>query len=299
MKNNKVLISVGITAFNCAKYLQDAINSVLDQNTEHWSGIIVLDGGADRDTTHIFQEFDHPKFQKYAFKENQGPFGTRVRAIELSDTEWYYQLDGDDIMPNNAIGDVVDAIEKNPNSEFVYGNCESFSNNSSKIKTPVKDSEALSIGPLFNAASPIKKSLFERLGGFSNKLFINADWDFWLSVYENNITGAYTDKLIYRRRQRWNNVGHTHIDLRPTIIEKIIERHPIYFNSDNRKNIARFNVYQKLARHYKLIGNRENASKYAKEALKYGDSIPAFDIIFQEEKMSLLRYKLRRLGRLV
>ena len=84
-----------------------------------------------------------------------------------------------------------------------------------------------------------------------------------------------------------------------TILEKIIERHPIYFNSDNRKNIARFNVYQKLARHYKSIGDRKNATKYAKEALKYGDSIPAFDTIFQEEKMSALRYVLRRRGRFV
>ena len=126
MKNNKVLISVGITAFNCAKYLQDAINSVLDQNTEHWSGIIVLDGGADRDTTHIFQEFEHPKFQKYVFKENQGPYGTRAKAIELSKTEWYYQLDGDDILPKNAIQLVIDAINDNPDAEFVYGDCNHF-----------------------------------------------------------------------------------------------------------------------------------------------------------------------------
>ena len=299
MKNNKVLISVGITAFNCAKYLQNAINSVLDQNTEHWSGIIVLDGGADRDTTHIFQEFEHPKFQKYVFKENQGPYGTRARAIELSDTEWYYQLDGDDILPPNAIGNVVDTIKNKSNAEFVYGNCEHFSETTSLLKKPDNNPETLCFGPLFNAVSPIKKSLFKRLNGFSDELFINADWDFWLSVYEKNITGSYTDNLIYRRRERLDNVGHTHIELRPTILEKIIQRHPIYFNSDKRKNIARFNVYQKLARHYKSIGDRENATKYAREALKYGDSIPAFSTIFHEEKMSLLRYKLRRLGRLV
>jgi len=295
---SEIKITIGITAFNCSKYLYNTIRSVLDQDTAFWSGILVLDGCADKQTRKIFQKFNHPKFQKYAFKENQGPFGTRARAIDLSDTEWYCQLDGDDILPTNAIGDVVDAIEKKPNSEFVYGNCECFSNNSSKIKTPIKDPEALSLGPLFNAASPIKKSLFERLGGYYNKLFINADWDFWLSVYENNITGAYTDNLIYKRRQRLDNVGHTHMYLRPSIVEKIIKRHPDYFNSDRRKNIARFSVYEKLARYYKSIGNRNNSAKYAREALKYGGSIHTFNTIFQEEGMSLLRYKLRRLGRL-
>ena len=143
------------------------------------------------------------------------------------------------------------------------------------------------------------KSLFENLGGFSDEFFINADWNFWLSVYENNITGAYTDNLIYRRRQRLDNVGHTHIYLRPGIVEKIIERHPNYFDSDRRKNIARFSVYEKLARYYKSIGNRKNSAKYAREALKYGNTIPVFNTIFFEEKMSIFRYGLRRLGRLV
>ena len=299
MKNNKVLISVGITAYNCAKYLQNAINSVLDQNTEHWSGIIVLDGGADRDTTHIFQEFEHPKFHKYAFKENQGPFGTRARAIELSDTEWYYQLDGDDLLPKDAIKLVLQTIETSPNAEFVYGNCEHFSDNSSRIKKPSDNPEALCIGPLFTATSPIKISLYKEIGGFFNELFINADWDFWLSVYERNIKGVYTDTTIYKRRKRFDSVGHTHMELRPSIVEKILQKHSIYFDSDHRKNIARFNVYQKLARDYKSIGDRENATKYAKEALKYGDSIPAFDTIFQEERMSIFRYGLRRLGRFV
>ena len=152
---------------------------------------------------------------------------------------------------------------------------------------------------MFNAQSPIKKSLYKKLGGFSDELFINADWDFWLSVYEKNIKGVYTGTTIYKRRKRFDSVGHTHMELRPSIVEKILQKHSIYFDSDHRKNIARFNVYQSLARDYKSIGDRKNAAKYAREALKYGDFIPAFDTIFQEEKMSTLRYGLRRLGRFV
>ena len=296
---SELKITIGITAFNCGKYLHDAIRSVLDQNTDHWSGLLILDGGADKQSKQIFQEFDHPKFQKYAFKENQGPYGTRAMAIELSKTDWYYQLDGDDLLPKNAIKLILETIETNPDAEFVYGNCEHFSNNSFRIKTPIKDPGALCVGPLFNAQSPIKISLFERIGGFSDELFINADWDFWLSVYDNNITGAYTDNLLYRRRQRVNNVGTEYIHLRPKIVEKIIHRHPDFFLDDQRKNETRFNCYQKLARYYKSIGDRKSAAKYAQEALKYGDSIPAFDTIFREEKMSFLRYKLRRLGRFV
>ena len=50
-------ITVGITAYNCENYLADAIQSVIDQNTNNWLGILVLDGGSNRDTTKIFQNF--------------------------------------------------------------------------------------------------------------------------------------------------------------------------------------------------------------------------------------------------
>ena len=295
-----IKITIGITAYKCNKYLNKAIDSVIAQSSNQWEGVLILDGGADKKTTEIFNLFEHPKFRKYVFKENQGPYGTRAKAIDLSKTDWYYQLDGDDLLSPNAVRNIIEAIKNNPNAEFVYGNWEHFSTNKIQIKTPIDDPEALCLGPLFVAVFPIKKSLFESLGGFYNGFFINADWDFWLSVYENDIIGAYTNNVLYKQRKlRSNNVGATHSHLTPFIVEKIIHRHPSYFCNDERKNIAKFNVYQKLARHYKLIGDRENATKYAKEALKYGDSIPAFDTIFQEEKMSFLRYKLRRLGRFV
>ena len=134
---SKKKITVGITAYNCHKYLLNAIRSVIDQGSDLWTGILILDGDADRKTRKIFEQFKHPKFQKYAFNENKGPYGTRAKAIELSKTEWYYQLDGDDLLPKNAIRLVLESIETNLEAEFVYGNCEHFSKNSFQIKTPI------------------------------------------------------------------------------------------------------------------------------------------------------------------
>ena len=96
-------ITVGITAYNCSDYLMDAINSVLFQSVDNWNAVLVLDGKTDRRTSKLFKNFEHPKFQKYTFKENKGPYGTRAKAIKLLETEWYFQLDGDDLLPKNAI----------------------------------------------------------------------------------------------------------------------------------------------------------------------------------------------------
>mgnify|MGYP001368124335 CR=1 FL=1 len=298
-KNKDTRITIGITAFKGIYYIRSAIESVLTQLNADWEGILILDGGADKKTVQFFNEFNHPKFQKYCFKTNRGPYGTRSKAIELCKTEWYYQLDGDDLLPNNAIKYILDTIKRNPDAEFIYGNCEYFTDTNSQIKYPTKDIEALAIGPLFNAQSPIKKTLFKKIGGFCNEFYINADWDFWLYVHEKKIRGAYVNNIIYKRRQRVKGIGNEKIYLRPLIVEKIIKRHPLFFNSLERKNRTLFNVNEKLARYYKAIGHRKNASKYAREALKYGNSVNAFNTIFAEERMSSFRYLLRRIGRAI
>jgi len=275
----------------------DAINSVLFQSVDNWNAVLVLDGKTDKPTRKLFENFEHPKFQKYTFKENHGAFGTRAKAIEMSKTDWYFQLDSDDLLPPNAIKDILVTINNNPEAEFIYGNCEYFSRNKRYIKYPSLNIENLVKGPLFNAVSPININMFKRLGGFSSELFINADWDFWLSVFENKICGHYTNTLLYSRRNRIDNVGSNYIDLRPEIIRLIIKRHPIYFNTIQRRNNAKFNIYEKMARYYKAIGLRKKAAKYATEALKYTQDSHIFDTIFEEKEMSPIRYFFRRVGR--
>jgi len=298
-QQSKALITVGITAYNEGSYLKEAWNSVVNQTDNRWEAIMVLDGGADKQTKKIFQQIVHPKLKKYVFEENQGPYGTRIKAIEMSDAKWYYQLDSDDLLPPNAINDVIKAIENNPKAEFIYGDCEVFSNDSTNLIKPLSDEEQLCHKTLFNAASPISKVLYSKIGGYNKSMYINADWDFWLSVYEQHIIGEYTDCMIYKARIRKSNVGNKYMHLRPDIVDQIIKRHPVYFNNDQRENAARFYVLEKLARYYRSIGDRFNAAKNVRLALQYGDSIPVFKSILSEEKMSTFRIFIRKIVRLI
>ena len=51
--------------------------------------------------TDIGEDLWQPSLRKYALEKNQGPYGARSKAIELAKTEWYCQLDADDILPSN------------------------------------------------------------------------------------------------------------------------------------------------------------------------------------------------------
>ena len=297
--NSKVEITIGITAYNDWKYLEKAIQSVLDQTSNEWTGVLVLDGGCDYKTQSIFESFDHYKFKKYSFNDNQGPPKTREKAIELCETKWYFHLDGDDLLPPESIKYIVQAIKQNPDINFIYGNCEHFSDDINNMRKPIDDFEDLCLGPLFNTQSPIKKSLYYHLGGFdyNEDLVMNFDWDFWLTVFEKNIKGFQLNNTLYKRRNRVNNIGNRKMSLGPISVDYIIKKHPIFFNSIERKNRAKYNIYEKIARNYKAKGKRKLAYHWAKEAAIIGPIHEGLENIFKEEKMSPLRYLIRRFSR--
>tara|TARA_Y100001970_G_C14245937_1_gene868208 strand:+ start:1045 stop:1956 length:912 start_codon:yes stop_codon:yes gene_type:complete len=295
-----IKISVGITLFTNPDYIFEAIDSLINQSEDAWEGILLLDKGASIKTIQIFDNFNHSKFKKFKSPIHLGPEQARAKAIELATTNWYFQLDSDDVLPVNAISDVLNAIKKSPKAEFIYGSTLHFSKESYYVMPPSNDPEVLVTSSLFSSMLPIKISMYNRLGGYSKKLkYFAADWDFWLSVYEKKILGADTDTVLYHRRNHNNNVINRNIEQWPEVLTKIINRHPKFFNFNHRKRKARYHVFERLARHYRTIRERNKAAYYAKIALENGNETVTLLEILKEQKMSKIRYFLRYIGKLL
>jgi len=300
VEEKKLSITIGITAFNEGALLLEAWDSVLNQNTDEWKAVMVLDGGGDKKTRKYFETIIHPKLIKFSYSSNQGIYPCRTKAIELADTEWYFHLDADDLLPPKAIELVIKKINNNPNMEFLAGTCKSFDLGPEKIIYPQNNPEILCTIPLFLPQSPITKTLFEKMGGYYiPDHFLHCDWDFWLSVHENNIIGDEINEVIYLYRRRNNSVTSKNFDSLCKAIECIISRHPSFFHSEERKQRARSNNYEKMARYYRTTADRKLAKKYADFALEQGNTAPILKSIKQEYEMSKLRYIIRRLGRII
>ena len=134
-------ITIGITTFNEGNYLTEAWNSVLNQSSDKWQAVMILDGGSDRTTQNIFQNIKHPKLIKHSYNENQGPYTCRTKAIELTETDWYFHLDADDLLPKNAVELVLNMINQEPNVMYITGSCEYFSLGSTQIICPENNPE--------------------------------------------------------------------------------------------------------------------------------------------------------------
>lgn len=299
MTDSDVKITIGITAYNEGDYLCEAWSSVIQQTDNRWNAVMILDGGADKETQRIYNNIEHPFLKKIKLDNNKGPYFARNLAIENAKDDWYCHLDADDRLPPNMVYNIQSTIDKYPNSKYIIGRCLYFDENSFHVRdhSGFLD-DRLAFNLPFNGQSPIKRELYYELGGFCKEFYNGgADWDFWLGVCELNSIGINIDSVIYERRFRKNNVGSNWIHKRYQFAELLINRHIEYFQGD-KKNICLSKSYEFAAREYRRIGVRNEAAILAKQALKLGNDNQILKTIIYEYEMPFWRYRLRRLGRI-
>jgi amino acid adenylation domain-containing protein len=110
-------ISVIIAAYNSAKFLAEAIESILGQ-TQAVSEIVVVDDGSTDDTKSVCDLY--PSI-KYVYQTNQGLPGARNKGIEVSQGEYLIFLDADDCLLPEAVEIGMDCLDSHPEAGFVFG----------------------------------------------------------------------------------------------------------------------------------------------------------------------------------
>ena len=99
------LISVVIAAYNVEKYIEECLNSIINQTFQHWECIIVDDASSDN-TLSFIKEFAKrdQRFRYYLLPVNSGSAKVpRDKAVADAKSEWILQVDADDFIDQNVM----------------------------------------------------------------------------------------------------------------------------------------------------------------------------------------------------
>jgi len=98
------LVSIITANYNCEKFLDDTINSVLNQTYQNWEMIIVDDVSSDK-SVEIIQKYvkKDNRITLIQLKENSGAAVARNTAIEASKGRFISFLDSDDLWTDNKL----------------------------------------------------------------------------------------------------------------------------------------------------------------------------------------------------
>ncbi|MBD2410117.1 glycosyl transferase [Nostoc calcicola FACHB-389] len=170
-------ISIILSTYNRAKYLNDCINSVLEQTFRNWELIIVDDGSQDETFTVVnsyLQEYENIRYLKH---QNRKAAYARNAGIQASFGKYITFIDSDDTYKINHIESRFEHMKSNPEIDLIEGGYEL--EEEFFLADYFKPGELISIrecvvgGTFFG-----KRKVFWDLKGFNN-IHYGEDADLW------------------------------------------------------------------------------------------------------------------------
>ena len=101
----KELLTIVVPAYNAGEYIEQCLNSLVNQTIQNHKVIIVDDGSTDVKTAEISKKYAklYPQMISYMWQENQMQGAARNHALPYVDTEYVGFLDSDDWLPPTYI----------------------------------------------------------------------------------------------------------------------------------------------------------------------------------------------------
>jgi len=202
----KKLVSVVVPCYNHAQFLEEALNSVLEQTYDNWECIIVNDGSPDNTETIAKDWCEKDSRFKYFYKENGGLSSARNFGIENSKGEYILTLDSDDKFEKTFISKAVAILDENEKIGIV--SCWGYRFVGNEILDLFKP-EGKNLNDFLFKNAAIGNSLFRKKCWLDVKGFDEAmkkgyeDWEFYIRVSrEGWETKILEEPLFYYRQHK-------------------------------------------------------------------------------------------------
>jgi glycosyltransferase involved in cell wall biosynthesis len=178
-------VSIIIPCYNQAKYLPEALHSILDQTHQNWECIIVNDGSPD-ETEEVAKKWcEQDSRFVYLYKENGGLSSARNYGIKAAIGKYILTLDADDKYVLTFIEKALDILIKNKEIGVVSSWVVRFKDLKEicLIKPNGKILQDFLFQNAANGTSLFKKECWEQVGGYDEKMKMGyEDWEFYIRV---------------------------------------------------------------------------------------------------------------------
>lgn len=151
-------VTVLIPTYNYAKYLPEAIESILNQTyPQRDIEIIVVDDGSTDNTKEVLKPYISKGIIKYLYQDNAGKASATRLGVEIANGEYLFNLDADDYYLPNCIATVMDYFLKDNNINQVSHLAYRLEKSAELIKQKLSHLHA---GEIMNGKEILKKNIF-------------------------------------------------------------------------------------------------------------------------------------------
>jgi glycosyltransferase involved in cell wall biosynthesis len=193
-------LAVVIPAWNAARYLSEAIESVLAQ-TRCVSSIVVVDDGSHDGTADVARRYPQVRLIR---QRHAGAGAARNRGVAACDEPILAFLDADDVWLPDKLEHQVGRLDE-PGVDAVFGLVENFvSPDRAEALGPIDVERAPLAGPV-PSALVVSRAAWARVGPFATDGPLT-DWvDWYLRLVDGGAGIAVVDRVVVRRRVHGDN----------------------------------------------------------------------------------------------
>ncbi len=290
------LVTVIIPLYNRCKYIEETINSVLNQTYQKVELIVVDDGSTDGSfeialrlsELNNFVVITHPN------RINKGQSAAINLGLQQSKGEYIAILDSDDLFEVDKLERQVEFLVKNLDVGLVYGLGEAIDENGKLLYEIGSDYHLKSNSPseilldcyfLLPQNALARRNSYEKVGFFNESYRAAQDHDMLIRLAESARVALLTEKVFkYRRHSesissngqmaRWNN-GFT-------ILEKAAARYPYKRNIIRKRKAV---IHYRLGIEYYKIKRLTKAAAHFMLSIAY-DPVRALKVLIRLDKSS-------------
>jgi glycosyltransferase involved in cell wall biosynthesis len=202
MKTDQPKVTVLMPAYNAAKYIGDAISSVLEQPFADFELLIINDGSTD-DTVKIIRSFNDPRIVLIS-QENKGIASALNLGLSYAKAPYIARFDADDIcMPNrlkvqydfitaypeySVIGSAADYVDAAGHYIFTHHPAGHLNEEIQQLK--------YSVCPFIHSSVFYKKELIVSNGGYNEHAYTYEDHFLWVNILDNEKACNLSQTLI-------------------------------------------------------------------------------------------------------
>jgi GT2 family glycosyltransferase len=198
---NSPLVSIVLPTHNGGHYLDQAVQSCLDQTWDHWELIIVDDASTDDTPERIARWVNaDPRIRSARHFRNRRLPAALNTGFARSGGELLTWTSDDNLYRPHALAEMVSFLEFHREVDIVYADYSEIDDTGQVVRhcklSPVEELAVRNcVGPCFL----YRRGVHEQLGGYAEGLFLAEDYDFWLRASEHHrLERLPVDCYLYR-----------------------------------------------------------------------------------------------------
>jgi glycosyltransferase involved in cell wall biosynthesis len=196
--DNKPLISIVTVVYNGEKYLEETIQSVINQTYDNVE-YIIIDGGSTDRTLDIIRTYEDA-IDYWVSEKDNGIYDAMNKGVRFSNGEYIGLLNADDRFEHYTIETIVDEIHKTK-ADIFYGDMILINEDQDSTFHRIASHTKLYFGmSICHPSTFISSSLYKHFNGYDLTYRMASDYDFFLKAKLNKYSFYYIPKVLSRMR---------------------------------------------------------------------------------------------------